>query len=50
MKVKLNKKDEELLEKKLGFHKSGVEYKDTKHPENVYRSEIKQDFLGQVYR
>lgn len=49
-KIKLAKKDKALLEKQLGFHKAGVEYKDTWHTQNIYRSEVKQDFLGHVYR
>lgn len=37
-KIKLSKKDIASIQKQLGYHNSGVEYKVTYHTENVYKA------------
>lgn len=36
--IKLSKKDIASIQKQLGYHNSGVEYKVTYHTENVYKA------------
>lgn len=37
-KIKLSKNDIASIQKQLGYHNSGVEYKVTYHTENVYKT------------
>lgn len=36
--IKLSKKDIAFIQKQLGYHNSGVEYKVTYHTENVHKA------------